>query len=195
MQLPPRFIIKPLQDLAPNHYVRRIFGIATKWLSEMIKILNHVRPELARAPFASAPRATEASLSRDITTHCNDCVVDVILIAPLRVLGSRSLIRGLRFVMRRRVNSANMCLSAVCVPLQPQWSTVFPHTNTFCAEFRAPCSANICFPKRFGYRAPLARSRARSGLDRRLSAVLCLRFLISLTRSASVHRTISDLQM
>lgn len=37
------------------------------------------------------------------------------------------------------------------VRLCSQRSTVFPHTNTFCGEFRAPFSLNICFLKWFCY--------------------------------------------
>lgn len=58
------------------------------------------------------------------------------------------------------------------VPLRSLWSTVFPHTNTFYGEFRAPCSLNICFPKWFCYRAPLAHISTGSGLDHRLSTLL-----------------------
>lgn len=64
------------------------------------------------------------------------------------------------------------CVFQQAVPLGSQRSTVFPHTNTFYGEFRAPCSLNICFPKWFCYRARLAHIRAGSGLDHRLSTLL-----------------------
>lgn len=64
------------------------------------------------------------------------------------------------------------CVFQQAVPLCSQWSTVFPHTNTFYGEFRAPCSVNICFPKWFCYWARLAHIRAGSGLDHRLSTLL-----------------------
>lgn len=68
-----------------------------------------------------------------------------VLTVLLRVLGSGELMRELPS-NETLINSASIRLSAAA-PLRPQRSTVFPHTNTFCGEFRASCSANICFPK------------------------------------------------
>lgn len=126
---------------------------------------SSVKVKLLKAPFVAVPVATLAPLGRAITTHCDVCVVvDWVLTALLRVLSSRRLMR-LWWTRPTRVFQQS-------VPLRSQWSTVFPHTNTYYGEFRAPCSVNICFPKWFCYWAPLPHIRAGSGLDHRLSTLL-----------------------
>ena len=85
---------------------------------------------------------------RFASSHNNTCdvcvVVDSTLAAPLR----RS--RFLR-LMRRWWTRPTFVFQQAAVPRRSRWSTVFPHTNTFCGERRAPCSPNICFPKWFSY--------------------------------------------
>lgn len=107
-----------------------------------------------RDPVVQCERCGEA-----FPAHSEACAV---LTALLRVLSSGELMREL-LSNETLINSASIRLSTAA-PLRPQWSTVFPHTNTFCGDFRASCSANICFPKWFCYRAPLAHSGAGSGL-------------------------------
>lgn len=136
-----------------------------KWFSHSFMWGSSLEEKLLKAPFVAVLVATIAPLSRAITTHCDVCVVvDWILTALPRVLSSYRLMRHW-WTRPTRVFQQS-------VPLRSQWSTVFPHTNTFYGEFRAPCSVNICFPKWFCYWAPLPRIRAGSGLDHRLSTLL-----------------------
>lgn len=113
-----------------------------KWFGRSIMWFRSFEP--LTAPFVAVSVATLVSLTWAITTHCDVCVVvDSTLAALLRVFGSSRLMRHWW--------TWPTCVFQQAVPLHSQQSTVFPHTNTFYGEFRAPCSLNICFPKWFCY--------------------------------------------
>lgn len=118
--------------------------------------------KLQKEPFVSSP-SSNGGFARAITTHDVCAVPCSTLAALLRVLSSRG---SLRTPVWWDADEHGQRVFQQAVPLRSQWSTVFPHTNTFCGEFRAPCSANICFPKWFCYwgaLAPSHQSRVRFG--------------------------------
>lgn len=167
-------------DHSPYHY--RLFWMSKhlapqqKWLSEMISPFSHVRVELwGEAVEGTLCSGPSSGVSSARPSHNNTlwCLCSSGFASRCSSEGSQFLQADERAPrLMRHWWTRPTCVFQQAVPLRSQWSTVFPHTNTFYGEFRAPCSLNICFPKWFCYWGLLALIRAGSGLDHRLSTLL-----------------------